>query len=122
MSVIFGYKNNNLFEPGESFYLLYFSDKEDNSFSNKMEVIKPFPCDICGQTFSQKGLLTSHFRIHTSEKLYDCDNCEKTFTRKDRLTSHKRIHTGERPYVCDTCEKTFTRKDKLTHHKMFHTG
>ena len=122
MSVIFGYNNNNLFESGESFYLLNFSDKENYSFSYEMEAITPFPCDICGQTFSQRALLTTHFRIHTGEKLYDCDICEKTFTWKHRLTSHKRIYTGERPYVCNICEKTFTRKDKLTHHKKIHTG
>ena len=41
---------------------------------------KPFKCDICDQSFSQKGNLSKHTAsVHDSNKLFKCDICDQIF-------------------------------------------
>jgi KRAB domain-containing zinc finger protein len=71
---------------------------------------------MCEKTFTRRDKLTSHKRIHRSEKPYKCDTCENTFRENGTLVAHIRTHTGEKPYSCDICQKSFAKRSALTHH------
>uniref|UniRef100_A0A671Q258 C2H2-type domain-containing protein n=1 Tax=Sinocyclocheilus anshuiensis TaxID=1608454 RepID=A0A671Q258_9TELE len=83
---------------------------------------KPYTCQQCGNSFTHKGTLNSHIRSHTGESPYTCKLCEKSFSRKESRKIHMRIHTGEKPHTCDQCGKSFTHKGTLNAHMKTHTG
>ncbi len=83
---------------------------------------KPFQCDQCKKTFSQKVHLTRHIRIHTGERPFKCKICDKGFIQSSELKHHTYIHTGDRPYKCRVCEKSFNLPSLLINHSRTHIG
>ncbi|XP_078502626.1 uncharacterized protein LOC144759757 [Lissotriton helveticus] len=97
-----------------------FADKATHEKTHKGE--RPFHCNICEKSFTQKGNLLQHQSVHTGEKPYHCTVCSKPFSQKATLVRHQRTHTGERPYHCTVCSKPFSRKAHLVLHRRTHTG
>ena len=56
---------------------------------------KKYLCNICDETFTQKGYLRTHKDSVHEGKKYPCNICDKHFTEKGHLRRHKdSIHEG----------------------------
>jgi len=83
--------------------------------------IKPYKCQFCEATFSDKGACNSHQRTHTGEEREPCPICNVVFSKKQKLRYHMRLHTGEGLENCDICGKTFTHMYALNNHLKMHS-
>ena len=43
-------------------------------------------CEACGKSFKYKSQLIAHERTHSKEKPFKCDDCDRSFTQKGHLT------------------------------------
>lgn len=55
---------------------------------------RPFQCSQCGASFTQKGNLLRHIKLHSGEKPFKCHLCNYACRRRDALTGHLRTHSG----------------------------
>ncbi|VEN42218.1 unnamed protein product [Callosobruchus maculatus] len=85
--------------------------------------IKQFPCEVCGNKFTQKRNLQTHMKRHSDLKTkYTCPICGVELSYRETYLKHVRLHEGPR-FVCDICNKSYKRKDILLEHKrMVHEG
>lgn len=77
---------------------------------------RPFTCDICHLSFTQKGNLSRHKQIHTPHKPFKCDLCNYASRRKDALINHRSTHCVEKPYKCCKCSQAYKQKSSLRDH------
>ncbi|XP_064643066.1 uncharacterized protein LOC135497234 [Lineus longissimus] len=73
-------------------------------------------CQTCFRTFSQRGDLKRHMKIHTGQRDFVCTYCPKAFIKRSDLKRHLLVHTQEKPYSCEFCDTRYSRKDQLQTH------
>ena len=106
-------------------------DKKDQEFDVRDEKPKntldkgrqkELECSVCLKSFSGKGSLKIHEKIHSGERHHECKTCKKRFAHFHTLKNHERLHTGEKPFECIDCAKSFTTSSHLLYHERTHTG
>ncbi|XP_021243284.1 zinc finger protein 260-like [Numida meleagris] len=93
----------------------------ESTAAMKAVLLKAHLCQECGKSFSKKGNLKRHQRIHTAEELFACRECGRCFSTRGHLRTHQSIHTGERPFRCGECGRSFRLEICLAAHRKTHT-
>uniref|UniRef100_A0A8C7NYE4 C2H2-type domain-containing protein n=1 Tax=Oncorhynchus mykiss TaxID=8022 RepID=A0A8C7NYE4_ONCMY len=83
----------------------------------KYESERPFHCSQCGASFTQKGNLLRHIKLHSGEKPFKCPMCSYACRRRDALSGHLRTHSIEKPYKCNHCGRSYKQRSSLEEHR-----
>ncbi|KAJ8415183.1 hypothetical protein AAFF_G00008810 [Aldrovandia affinis] len=78
---------------------------------------RPFQCSQCGVSFTQKGNLLRHVKLHSGEKPFKCPFCSYACRRRDALTGHLRTHSVGKPHKCNFCGRSYKQRASLEEHK-----
>ena len=97
------------------------NNNQDMDTDTTVEENCQFQCKICGEDFVSAFDLETHVKLHGEEKPFQCEHCHKSFSNKRNLKRHLTTQTGEK-FDCAECGKIFTLKGNLKHHvKNVHT-
>ncbi|XP_052765281.1 zinc finger and SCAN domain-containing protein 4-like isoform X4 [Mya arenaria] len=79
-------------------------------------------CPFCNRNFLTEEKFNAHVNTHTSivTKPFKCELCVKSFSDKPNLRKHMRIHTGEMPYECSVCLRRFRSSSNRNRHLSVH--
>ncbi|CAI5789562.1 DNA-binding protein Ikaros isoform X5 [Podarcis lilfordi] len=90
---------------------------QQNSRSERVLGERPFHCNQCGASFTQKGNLLRHIKLHSGEKPFKCHLCNYACRRRDALTGHLRTHSVGKPHKCGYCGRSYKQRSSLEEHK-----
>lgn len=68
----------------------------------------------------QCGLGSNSLLIFAGQKLFSCHMCNTSFSTKGSLKVHMRLHTGSKPFKCPFCELRFRTSGHRKTHIQFH--
>merc|ERR1712130_74494 len=98
-----------------------------------------FQCGFYDRDFKQAKQLTIHIRSHTKERPFKCELCNISYSEKRTLDRHMKRHvdlknhkelpdgsivhvkhksTNGRPYICDFCGKAYKNNAGLWYHSQ----
>ncbi|XP_055520318.1 zinc finger protein Eos isoform X8 [Leucoraja erinacea] len=97
-------------------------NSQHSSPSRSLSGERPFHCNQCGASFTQKGNLLRHIKLHSGEKPFKCPFCNYACRRRDALSGHLRTHavsspTVGKPYKCNYCGRSYKQQSSLEEHK-----
>ena len=81
-----------------------------------------FRCSDCGKSFSHRGMMRRHLKVHAPKSEFVCTICNKRFSYRSTLERHReKIHTNKQPpHRCRVCTRRFRYKTSLELHMMVH--
>uniref|UniRef100_A0A8C5BZI8 Zinc finger protein 536 n=2 Tax=Gadus morhua TaxID=8049 RepID=A0A8C5BZI8_GADMO len=62
---------------------------------DKVKPVGEFPCEVCGQTFSQAWFLKGHMRKHKESFEHCCQICGRRFKEPWFLKNHMKVHLNK---------------------------
>ncbi|CAL8129164.1 unnamed protein product [Orchesella dallaii] len=87
----------------------------------KVHSEKLISCPKCPKTFRTSNGLRVHIaNIHSNVRPYNCELCGNSYATKQRRDQHTTSHLNEKPYPCTKCEKRFTSLQSLHYHLKPH--
>lgn len=119
---------------GDSYICLICPTDNDQMSGDAKEIIshmkiahdaRLYICDICGQDFRKRNLLSLHLDDHVAKEEGDfqCEICNRIFSNLRLFRIHKRIHYPQaKSWPCETCGKRYSSKNLLDEHVNTHIG
>lgn len=99
-----------------------FFTKHTLGLHQKMHGGPPYPCKICNKLFSKRNVLKLHLRSHSGERPFLCNDCGASFSQRGHLNTHVKLkHSNEKPFCCNLCDKKFAIKSHLSAHLKTHS-